>query len=180
MSKAFRLRLPVVMLTAGLLVGASFATALAQSPPPVGGAGPLNAINPAVGTTPHTLVRTYIKSPTAYNPPSDIPSGYTALDTPTTIKCQSPLGCTIEAQVMGHVAGPYGSGWALCTIVNQQYLLPGCLFQGVTTGPNAYIMGNSTTSTHFPKGTYTVGSTVYVEKSSVLRAYHIDYRVYEP
>src|SRR5271170_3854039 len=101
------------------------------------------SVFPAVVLPAHTLLAAYIDQGDF---DAEVGSGFTAIDGPVTINCQSASGCTIGSEHWIQVGGNSASGnlWALCTAVDGN--IQTCPYQGYVASDGSYEMGSFTQS----------------------------------
>ena len=111
-----------------------------------------------------------------------VATGYSNIDSPMTITCAGPNGCTfmIDAMVGIKSASTDSSAWSICAMVDGVLVSSQpCVSQG-TFSPQT-VTGNSRQSIQVAKGKHTVQTQLYVQRlSGKLLTWHITYSVFRP
>ena len=94
--------------------------------------------------------------------------GFNNVDTQQTWNCKYSSGCTIGVSAMIQLAN--GGDWAICAVVDGNYINPPCPYQGnlPDAGTNGYVTGNSEQNWLVSQGDHTVQTQVYVTNSTTL------------
>jgi hypothetical protein len=127
----------------------------------------------------HTLVTTYIDQGAA---DITLGSGFTGIDSPVTINCQSVGGCTIGAESSTEVGGQSATGveWGICTYVDGANA-GNCTYQGPVPSNDSYVTGFFNNAVAISAGTHTVQAVVFSSASGVFLAqYNNTYHLYRP
>ena len=134
-------------------------------------------VSPPVVLTAHSLLTAYVDQGDSG---TTVGSGYTGVDSPVTINCQSSAGCTIAAEHWLEVGESTTSGnyWAICTEVDGTTL--SCPLQGYAPSDGSFLMGSFNQSTAVPPGTHTIQEVVYSANGVGIYNYHNTYNLYRP
>ncbi|HTT85140.1 MAG TPA: hypothetical protein VMF67_16810 [Rhizomicrobium sp.] len=93
-------------------------------------------------------------------------AGFNNLDTAQTWNCTGSTGCTIGVSAMVQLGN--GGNWAICAVVDGNYINPPCPYQGNLPDTGSYVTGNSQQSYTVSSGSHTVQTQVYVTSSTTL------------
>jgi hypothetical protein len=87
----------------------------------------------------------------------------------TTETCPA-SGCTFGFQDMIQVgnSGTSGNRWAICGLVDGNFVNPPCPFQGIVLGSGLFSVGNSLQTFHSAAGPHTLQLFVYVDAPALL------------
>jgi hypothetical protein len=135
------------------------------------------SVSPPIVLTSHALLKTYIDQAA---PGVTVGSGFTAIDSPVTIKC-AVAACTIGAENWVEVGDQFNSGdkWGVCTQVDGAF--PGiCTFQGYVPADGTFVTGSLNNAVVVSLGTHTVQAFVYTDSGARLAQYNNTYHVYKP
>jgi hypothetical protein len=135
--------------------------------------------SPPVVLANHTLLATYIDQG---DRDVTLAAGFTAIDSPVTINCQSTAGCTIGAESWTQVGDQSSSGnqWAICTEVDGS-IAGICPFIGELPTDGTYQTLSLNNAIAVSVGTHTVQAFVYViDAGPLLLRYNNTYHLYRP
>lgn len=93
-------------------------------------------------------------------------AGFNNVDTAQTWTCKGTKGCTITVSAMLQVGN--GGNWAICGVVDGNYINPSCPYQGSLPDTGSYVVGNSQQNYTVSAGSHTVSTQVYVSSSTTL------------
>jgi len=127
----------------------------------------------------HTLLTTYIDQG---SDDVSLGSGFTAIDNPVKINCQSAAGCTINAQTWAEVGAQTSSGntWGICTQVDGVYSGI-CVYVGELPTDGSYQTSSLGNAIAVTPGTHTVQAFVFVSTAGAFLAqYSNTYHLYRP
>jgi len=94
--------------------------------------------------------------------------GFNNVDTQQTWNCTYSEGCTITVSAMVQIQN--GGDWAICAVVDGNYINPPCPYQGnlPDSGTNGYVTGNGQQNWVVGQGSHTVQVQVYVSTATTL------------
>lgn len=95
-------------------------------------------------------------------------SGFNNLDTQQTWNCTNSSGCTVVVSAMVQIQN--GGDWAICAVVDGNYINPPCPYQGnlPDAGTNGYVTGNGEQNWLVSQGSHTVQTQLYVTNPDTL------------
>jgi hypothetical protein len=95
-------------------------------------------------------------------------AGFNNVDTPQTWNCKYSAGCTITVSAMIQLQN--GGDWAICAVVDGNYINPPCPYQGNLPDPgtNGFVTGNSQQNWLVSQGSHTVQTQIYVSSATTL------------
>lgn len=137
------------------------------------------SVSPPVVLTSHSLLTTYIDQGDA---DVTLAAGFTAIDSPVTINCQSVGGCTIGAESSTQVGDQTSSGnqWAICTQVDGAFA-GNCPYVGELPTDGTFQNLFLSNAVAVASGTHTVQAFVYVTSAGpLLLRYNNTYHLYRP
>lgn len=95
-------------------------------------------------------------------------AGFNNVDAQQTWNCTYSSGCTITVSSMIQIQN--GGDWAICAVVDGNYINPPCPYQGnlPDAGTNGYVTGNGQQNYIVGQGSHTVQVQVYVTTATTL------------
>ena len=158
-----------------LVLAVATFSAFADSASPTPSTAKSNAATAAVA---HKAPITYINSGSSGG--SALNPGFNNVDAATTINCPAAAGCTIGVRSMVQIAPPAGTNWAICPVVDGLSMSPPCPYQGLLPSTSSFVTGNGLSNFAVAKGPHTVQLQVYVDQTSGLYNWEVDYTLYKP
>lgn len=176
------LRIGMVFLGAAVLLFAASRIIRAQGKWP-GSSGPKASVAPQTTTDPRPMIlfSTYVtQAYYAFEGPYETGDETVPVDSPTTIKCPDPRGCTLEIEPSIDVGGvdSEGNWWGPFISVDGGPFLPYAPPVGETPTDDSYILNTSKQSTTVTCGPHTVQTYVYSFYGLYIWSYYNTYRVY--
>jgi len=93
-------------------------------------------------------------------------AGFNNVDAQQTWNCTYSSGCTITVGAMVQVGN--GGNWAICAVVDGNYINPPCPYQGSLPDTGSYVTGSSAQNYTVSQGSHTVQTQIYVTSSTTL------------
>ena len=94
--------------------------------------------------------------------------GFNNVDATQTWNCTYSEGCTITVSSMIQIGN--GGDWAICAVVDGNYINPPCPYQGnlPDAGSNGFVTGNGQQNWLVSQGSHTIQVQVYVTSATTL------------
>jgi hypothetical protein len=108
-------------------------------------------------------------------------AGFTTIDT-NKVTCANNAGCTIDFGIMMQVGNNSvaTNRYAICALVDGNYINPGCPFQGEVPTDGTYLVGNYRGNYKVAKGSHTVSFQAYIDDAAFVEEWQANYTVLKP
>ena len=168
-------RASILTAAVSIALAATTSAAWAAEGSPLHGAPQVRSVTAAVA---HKTVSTFFNYGSSGG--ASLVPGFNNVDTATTIKCTNAAGCTIGVSSMIQISPPAGTNWAICPVVDGNYINPPCPFQGNLADTSSFVTGNGQSNFQVATGTHTVQTQVYTDQAAGLYNWQVTYTLYKP